>query len=110
MADFGIGARHDEGRGAHHVGGEPGGDQVALMGRGRDQHLSAEMAAFLFGGELVLEMHAGRACLDIGLHDLEGVERAAEAGFGIGHDGQEPIPLGAAFRMLDLVGALEASG
>lgn len=79
------------------------------MRRSRDQHLAAEIAAFLFRGELILEVHASSARLDIGLHDLEGVERSAEACFRIGHDGQEPIALRPAFRMLDLVGALEGA-
>ncbi len=79
------------------------------MRGGRDQHLAAEMAALLFGGELVLVVDAGRACLDERLHDLEGVERAAEAGLGIGDDWREPgvDRKSVAFRRLDLVGALQ---
>jgi len=71
--------------------------------------LAAEMAALLFRGELVLEMNAGGAGLDIGLHDLEGVERTAEAGLRIGDDRGEPCLDGKAFsfRRLDLVCALE---
>ncbi len=72
--------------------------------------LPPEMAALLLAGELVLEMNARGAGLDIGLHDLEAVERAAEAGLGIGDDRREPVALRAAFEMLDLVGALRASG
>ena len=79
------------------------------MRGGRDQHLAAEMAALLFRGELVFVVDAGSARLDEGLHDLEGVERPAEAGLGIGDDGREPgldrKPV--AFRGLDLVGALQ---
>ena len=77
------------------------------MRRSRDQHLAAEMPALLLRGELVLEVDARCAGLDIGLHDLERVERAAEPGLGIGHDRGEPVAARAAFRMLDLVGALE---
>ena len=77
------------------------------MRLGRDQHLAAKVAAFLLGGELVLEMDAGRAGLDIGLHDLEAVEGPAEAGFGVGDDRREPVALRAALAMLDLVGALQ---
>jgi hypothetical protein len=109
LGGFRIRAGHDQGRGAHHVGGEPRGDEVALMGGGGDEHLAAEMAALLLRGELILEMDACRAGLDIGLHDLEGVERPAKARFRVGHDGQEPIALGAAFRMLDLVGPLQGA-
>ena len=52
----------------------------------RHQHLAAEMAAFLLRRELILEMHARRAGLDHRLHQLERVERPAEAGLGIGDD------------------------
>ena len=109
LGGFRVGARHDQRRHAHHVGGEPRRVEVADMRGGRDQHLAAEMAALLLRGELVLEMHAGRARLDEGLHDLEGVERPAEAGLGVGDDRREPgldrQPV--AFRRLDLVGALQ---
>ena len=49
------------------------------------------MAALLLGRELVLEVNAGGARLDKGLHDLEGVERPAEAGLGVGDDRREPV-------------------
>src|SRR3546814_8097324 len=64
---------------------------------------SSDLAAFLLGGELVLEMDPGGARLDIGLHDLEAVQRAAEARLGIGDDRNEPVASSAAFHMLDLV-------
>ncbi len=57
----------------------------------RDQHLAAHVAALLLGGELVLEMDARGAGLDHRLHDLEGVERPAEARLGVGHDRREPV-------------------
>ena len=60
--------------------------------------------------ELVLEMDAGDARLDIGLHDLEAVQRPAEPGLGIGDDRREPVALRAALDMLDLVGALRGCG
>ena len=95
---------------AHHVGGEPRGDEVADVRGGRDQHLAAHVAALLLRGELVLEMHARRARLDERLHDLEGVERAAEAGFRIGDDGREPgLDRAAALQVFDLVGALQGA-
>src|SRR3546814_5187380 len=65
------------------------------------------MAALLFRGELILIMDPRGARGDIGLHDLETVERPAEAGLGIGDDRREPIAREGAFLMLDLVGALE---
>ena len=109
LGAFRVGARQHEGRRAADVGGEPRRDQVALMRRGRDQHLAAHVAALLFRGELVLEVNAGRARLDIGLHDLERVQGTAEARFRVGHDRHEPVDLGAAFGVLDLVGALEGA-
>ncbi len=71
-----------------------------------DEHLAAEVAALLLGRELVLEVHARRARLDHGLHELEGVERAAEARLGVGDDRRQPVAAVAApLGMLDLVGA-----
>ena len=107
LGAFGVGARDDERRNAADVGREPRRVEVADCRLGRDQHLAAEMAALLLARELVLEMHAGGARLDIGLHDLEAVQRSAEAGFGVGEDRREPVALRAAFHMLDLVGALQ---
>src|SRR3546814_14899534 len=79
------------------------------MGRGRDQDLAAEMAAFLLRSQLVFEVNASGAGLDEDLHDLEGVERPAETGFGIGDDRREPgvdrKPL--ALCGFDMVGALQ---
>ncbi len=106
---LGVGTGDDQGRDPADVGGEAGRDEVADMRLGRDQNLAAEMAAFLLGGELVLEMDRRGARLDIGLHDLEAVQGPAEAGLGVGDDRHEPVALGAAFGMLDLVGALEGS-
>ena len=105
---FRVGARDDERRDAHHVGGKTRGDEVADVRGGRDQHLAAHVAALLFRSELVLEVHAGGARLDIGLHDLEDVERPAEAGFRVGDDRREPgLDRALALHRLDLVGALQ---
>ena len=94
-----------DGRHVEHVGGEPGGDERADELAGRDEHLAAQVAALLLRGELVLEVHAGGAGLDHRLHQLEGVQRAAEAGLGVGDDRREPVGAVAALRVLDLVGA-----
>ena len=77
------------------------------MLRGRDEHLAAEVAALLLGGELVLEVHAGGAGLDHRLHQLEGVQRPAEAGLGVGDDRREPVGAVRALGAVDLVGAQE---
>ena len=79
------------------------------MRLGRDQNLAAQVAALLFRRQLVLEVNAGRARLDEGLHDLEAVQRPAETGFRVGDDGNEPIALGPALGMLDLIGALQGA-
>ena len=107
LGAFGVGAGDEDRRHAADVGGEPRGVEVADRRLGRDQHLAAEVAALLLARELVLEVNARGARLDIGLHDLEAVERAAEAGLGVGEDRREPVALRAAFQMLDLVGALQ---
>ena len=107
LGAFGVGARDEDRRNAADVGGEPRRVEVADRRLGRDQHLAAEVTALLLARQLVLEVNAGGARLDIGLHDLEAVERAAEAGLGVGEDRREPVALGAAFEMLDLVGAGE---
>ena len=109
LGGFGVGARDDQRRRAHHVGGEPRGIEVADMRGRRDQHLAAEMAALLLGRQLVLEMDARRTRLDESLHDLEGIERPAETGLGVGDDRREPGLDGQpiALRRFDLVGALQ---
>ena len=86
IGGFGIGARDDQGRHAQDVGGEA--RRVELVDRfaGRHQHLAAHVPALLHRGQLILEVHAGGAGLDHRLHQLERIEHAAEAGFGIGHD------------------------
>ena len=48
-----------------------------------------------------------RAGLDHRLHDLEGVERAAEAGLGVGDDRGEVVAIAASLGVLDLVGPAE---
>ncbi|MND38649.1 hypothetical protein D3C80_293580 [compost metagenome] len=81
------------------------------MRRSRNQYFAAQMAALLFRRQLVLEMNARSAGLDKRLHDLEGVERAAEACLRIGNDRRKPCldrkPL--ALGRLDLVGALQCT-
>ena len=104
---FRVRAGDEEGRNAADVGCEPRGVEVADRRLGRDQHLAAEVAALLFGRELVFEMNAADARFDIGLHDLEAVEGAPKARLRVGDDRREPVALGSAFAVLDLVGALQ---
>jgi hypothetical protein len=91
--------------GTPHVGREAGRDERADELAGRDEHLAAHVAALLLAGELVLEVHARGAGLDHRLHQLVGVERAAEAGLGVGHDRRQPVAPSLALGVLDLVGA-----
>ena len=100
-----VGARDDEGRHVADVGREPRGGQRADELARRDEHLAAEMAALLLRGELVLEVDAGGAGLDEGLHQLEGVQRPAEARLGVRDDRGEPVAAVGALGGLDLVGA-----
>ena len=70
------------------------------------------MAALLHRSELVFEVHAGGARVDHRLHQFEGVQHAAETGFGIGDDRREVIDIALvarfdALRVLDLVSAIE---
>jgi hypothetical protein len=44
------------------------------------------VAALLLRRELVFEVDAGRTRFDHRLHQLEGVQRSAEAGLGVGDD------------------------
>ncbi|MMZ69134.1 hypothetical protein D1872_319150 [compost metagenome] len=52
----------------------------------RHQHLATHVAALLDGGELIFEVHTGGARFNHPLHQLEGVQHAAETGFGIRDD------------------------
>ncbi len=65
------------------------------------------MPAFFLAGQLVFEVHSGSAGLDHAFHQLEGVERSAEAGLGVGHDGQKVVAVRPAFHVLYLVGAAQ---
>jgi hypothetical protein len=50
---------------------------------------------------------AGSACLDHRLHQLEGVQHAAEAGFRVSNDRRHEMGRFVAFHMGDLVGAAQ---
>ena len=92
-------------RHVEHVGGEPRGGKRADELARRDEHLAAEVAALLLGRELILEVHARGARLDHRLHQLVRVQRAAEAGLGVGDDRREPVDVVVALGRVDLVGA-----
>src|SRR5205823_12061659 len=68
-----------------------GGDELLDELASRDDDLSAQMATFLRGGKLVLEMNAGCAGFDHRLRDLECMERPAESGLRVRDDRREPV-------------------
>src|SRR5512134_2284627 len=105
VGSFGIGAGEDNGGHAHDVGGEARGDQLLYRFLRRHQHLAAHVAALLHGSELVLVVHARGAGFDHRLHQLEGVEHAAEPRFGVGDDRREPVDVPVGLHGLDLVRA-----
>jgi hypothetical protein len=63
--------------------------------------------AALLARELVLEVHARRAGFDHLLHQLERIERTAEACLGVSDDRREPVHCARLLEMLDLVRALQ---
>ena len=69
-----------------HIGREAGGGERADVLLGRDQHLATHVAALLLRRQLVLPVHPGGTRFDHRLHQLERVERSAEAGLGVGDD------------------------
>ncbi len=100
----GVGPRDQDRRHVENVGRQPGRGQRADEVRRRHQHFSAQVAALFLAGQLILEMHGRGARLDHPLHQLEGVQGAAETGLGIGHDRQEIILVAASLGVLNLVG------
>ena len=101
----GVSASDDERRHVHHVGGESRRNERANELRRRHEDFAAEVAALLLRRELILEVDCSCAGFDEALHQLEGVERAAEAGFRIGDDRGEPLRRVVSFCTGNLVGA-----
>jgi hypothetical protein len=102
---FRVGPRQQHRRHAHHVGREARRDQLLHRFLRRHQHLAAHVAALLHRGELVFIVHAGGAGVDHGLHQLEGVQHAAETRLGVGDDRREPVDVALAFHGLNLIRA-----
>ena len=104
----GVGARDDERRHAEHVRREPRRQQRADELAGRNEHLAAEVAALLLRRELILEVDGRRARLDHPLHQLERVQRPAEARLRVGDDREQVVDDAVALlRPFDPVGADE---
>ena len=105
MRAVGVGAGQHQRGNAQHVGSETRRDELLHRFLGRHQDLAAQVAALLGRGQLIFEVHAGRARFDHGLHQLEGVQRAAKASLGVGDERNEPAHAVLAFGVMDLVGA-----
>jgi hypothetical protein len=91
VGGFGVGAGEDDGRHAHGIGGEARGDQLFdgfLVGT---RTLPPMWPHFFTAASWSSKCTAGGARGDHVLHQFEGVQHAAEAGFRIGHDGQEIV-------------------
>ena len=93
-----VGACDQDGRHTRHVGGQACRHQLVDGFVGGYQHLAAHVAAFLGGGELILEMHAGRAGANHRLGEFKGIQVAAETGLGIRDDGRQPVDAALAAR------------
>ncbi len=102
-----VRARDEDGRDVEDVGGEPRRDERPDELARRHEHLAAQVPALLLRRELILEVDAGGARLDERLHQLERVERAAEAGLGVRDDRREPVCPVLSLGRVDLVGAEE---
>src|SRR5471032_1351849 len=107
-----VGTGQDDGRGASNVSSQTSSSQLLYGFLSRNQYLAAHVAAFLHRCQLVFEVHARSASLDHALHQLVGVEYAAETGFSVRHDRGEVIDVAFVARAftgfpLDLVGAAE---
>ena len=110
VGGFGIGTRQQHGRRAHHIGSQTGCGELGNRFTRGHQHLATHVSAFLDSRQLVFEVNARGAGFDHGFHQFEGIEHAAETGFGIGHDRGEIVGVALlagilAFHPLDLVAA-----
>src|SRR5699024_10970245 len=99
-----IGAGDDHTGSATDIGCQACGLQCADVLAGGNQDFAAQVSALLLGGQLVFPVHACSAGGDHLLHQLVGVQRAAESCFGICDDRDHPVLDGAdALQVLDLV-------
>ncbi|MNL00956.1 hypothetical protein D3C87_1214080 [compost metagenome] len=112
VSGVGVGTGQDDGRSTGNVSSQASSGQLLYGFLGRNQYLAAHVAAFLHGSQLVFEVNAGGACFDHALHQLVGVQYAAETGFSVSHDRREVVDVAVVARVLagfplDLVGATE---
>ncbi|MNZ79711.1 hypothetical protein D3C78_983220 [compost metagenome] len=105
----GVGTGDHQGGGAADVGRQTGRDQFLHRFLARHQHLATHVAALLDRGQLIFEVHAGGARFNHAFHQLEGVQHAAETGFGVRHYRQEVVDETGILRA-HLVGPLDLVG
>ena len=107
----GVGARHQNGVDTQHVGRQARAHQLGNELLRRHDDLAAQVAALLDRRQLVFEMDTGRTGANHVLHDLVGVQHAAEARFRVGDDGGQPVGavavLLALFVVMNLIRAQE---
>ena len=90
MRAVGVGASQNQRGHAQHIGCEARRHQLLDGFLRRHQDLAAKVPALLRRGQLIFKVDAGRARFDHRLHQLEGIEGAAESSFGVGDERHEP--------------------
>ncbi|MNV00673.1 hypothetical protein D3C71_908440 [compost metagenome] len=78
-------------RHTQHIRRQTRGNQLLDRFLRRDQHFTAHMTAFLHGRQLIFKVNCRCTGFNHGFHQLKGIQHAAKARFGIGHDRQEII-------------------
>ncbi len=107
VSRFRVGTSDHQSRGARHVGSQTRRIQLLDCFACRNQHFAAHVAALLDRGQLVFEVNASSTGIDHRLHQLIGIQHAAETCFRVSDDRCEEIDIALALGPLDLVGALE---
>ncbi len=101
----GVGARNDDRGHAHDIGRETRSHQLVDGFRRRHQYLAAEVSALFRRRQLIFKVHGSRARADQRLGQFERIEVAAKARLGVGNDGSQPVDVGFAFHVVNLIGA-----
>ena len=102
-----IGACDQHRRHIAHVRRQARRDQLVDRLLGGHENLAPHVTAFLGRRQLILEVNPGSARIDHLLHELEGVEHAAEARLRIGHDRLQPVDGVVPFGMVDFIRAAQ---
>ena len=107
LGAVGIGPGDQNSGHVHDIGGQARGGQCANELRGRNQNLTAKMAALFFTSKLIFEMNGSGSSLDHRLHQLIRVQWPSKTSLRVSDDGSEPMLLGAALRVFDLISPLQ---